>query len=78
MIKMAALTPNKARWMRGNFSPLTVDLEATYPIKIILLNVRIFLRRCVATDISNLEARCVSSIIQVKLINHYSRSRAPC
>ena len=78
VIKMAALTPNRARWMRGNFSPLTANRKATYPHEIILLNARIFLRRDVATDISNLEARCLSPIIQGKLINHYSGSRAPC
>ena len=78
VIKTAALTPNRARWMRGNLSPLTANRKATCPFKIILLNARSFLRRDVATDISNLEARCVSTIIQVKLINHYSESRAPC
>ena len=78
VIKTAALTPNRARWMRGNLSPLTANRKATYPLKITLLNARIFLRRDIAADISNLEARCVSIIIQVKLINHYSRSRAPC
>ena len=78
VIKTAALTPNRARWVRGNLSPLTANRKAKYPLKIIFLNARIFLRRGVATDISNLEARCVSTIIQVKLINHYSGSRAPC
>ena len=78
VIKTVALTPNRTRWMRGNFSPLTANRKATYPREIILLNARIFLRRDVATDISNLEARCVSPIIQGKLINHYSGSRAPC
>ena len=78
VIKTAALTPNRARWMRGNLSPLTANRKATYPLKITLLNARIFLRRDVATDISNSEARCVFTIIQVKLINHYSGSRAPC
>lgn len=78
VIKTAALEPNIARWMRGNFSPLTASRKATYPFKIILLSARIFLRRDIAADISNLEARCVSTIIQVKLINHYSGSRAPC
>ena len=73
VIKTAALTPNRARWMRGNFSRLTANRKATYPF-----NARFFLRRDVATDISNLEAQCVSTIIQVKLINHYSGSRAPC
>ena len=76
VIKTAALTPNRARWMRGNFSPLTANRKATYPLKIILLNARIFLRRDVATDISNLEALSVSAIIQVKLINHYSGRRS--
>ena len=64
--------------MRGSFSPLTTNRKATYTFKINLVNARIFLRRGVATDISNLEARCVSTIIQVKLINHYSGSCAPC
>ena len=78
VIKTAALTPNRARWMRGNLSPLTPSRKAAYPFKITLLNARIFLRRDIAADISNLEARCVSTIIQFKLINHYSGSRAPC
>ena len=75
MIKIAALTPKRVRWKRGNFKLLMAEPISALLFQMSLVIGRIFLGKNCIRDIPNLEVWLAESI-QAKRVNHYSIGRA--